>query len=181
MDTDALGKSIIGRLFMRIIAAIMESRIRYKFFGPQKILEGAKIKEGMKVLEIGCGTGFFTIIASKMVRKTGKLISIDMSSLSVEMVNKKVEKAGLQNVMIVKGNALDTKLEENSLDEVFIFGVLPAPMLPMDQLISEMKRIIKPGGIMAVWPPTWVHQQILKNGKFKYIDKKNNVYTYEKI
>ena len=181
MDTEALGKSKIGRVFMRIIAAVMESRIRYKFFGPQKILEGANIKEGMKVLEIGCGTGFFTLTASKMVGESGKLISMDMSSLSVEMVNKKVKKAGLQNVTVVKGNALDTKLEEDSLDEIFIFGVLPAPMFPMDQLISEMKRTIKPGGIMAVWPPTWVHQQILKNGQFKYINKKNNVYTYEKI
>ena len=180
MDTEVLGKTRIGRFFMRIIAAIMESRLRYKFFGPQKILEGARIKEGMKVLEVGCGTGFFTINASKMIGENGLLIAMDMSPLSVEMVTNKVEKANIRNVKVIKGNALDTNLEEASLDEIFILGVLPAPMLPIEKLLSEMHRILKPNGILAVWPPSWVHYSIVKSGWFKYIDKQNHVRNYQR-
>jgi ubiquinone/menaquinone biosynthesis C-methylase UbiE len=181
MDTEALGQTRTGRFFMRIMAAIMESRLRYKFFGPQKILEGAGIKEGLKILEVGCGTGFFTINASKMIGENGLLISMDTSPLSVEMVTKKVENANIKNVKVIKGNTLDTKLEGSSLDEIFIFGVIPAPKLPMDKLLSEMHRILKPNGIMAVWPPSWVHHSIIKSGQFKYIGKKNSVRNYQRV
>jgi ubiquinone/menaquinone biosynthesis C-methylase UbiE len=166
---------------MRIMAAIMESRLRYKLFGPKKILEGSGIKEGMKVLEVGCGTGFFTLNASKMIGENGVLISMDMSPLSVEMVANKVEKANLKNVKVIKGNALDTKLEESSIDEILIFGVIPAPMLPMNQFLSEMHRILKPNGIMAVWPTSWVHRSIIKSGLFKLIEKRNGVRNYQRL
>ena len=179
MDTEALGRTRTGRFFMSIMAAIMESRLRYKFFGPQKILDGAGLKEGMKVLEIGCGTGFFTIKASKMIGGNGQLISMDMSPLSVEIVAKKVEEADIKNVKVIKGDVLDTKLEESSLDEILIFGVIPAPMLPMKKLLIEMHRILKPNGIMSVWPPSWVHYSIIKSGHFKYINKQNGVRNYQ--
>jgi ubiquinone/menaquinone biosynthesis C-methylase UbiE len=181
MDTEALGRTRIGRFFMRIMAAIMESPLRYKFFGPQKILAGAGIKEGMKVLEVGCGTGFFTINASKMIGENGLLIAMDMSPLSVEFVTKRVKKENLKNVKVIKGNALDTKLEEESQDEILIFGVIPAPMLPMNKLLSEMQRILKPNGIMAVWPPSWVHRSIVKSGRFKYAGKQNSVKNYQRV
>lgn len=181
MDTEALGRKKIGRFFMRIMAAIMESRLRYKFFGPDKILEGSGIKKGMKVLEVGCGTGFFTINAAKIIGENGRLISIDMSPLSVDMVAKKAEKADIKNVKVIKANAIDTKLENSSFDEILIFGVIPAPMLPMNQLLSEMQRILKQNGIMSVWPPSWVHSPILKSGQFKYIGKKNGVRNYQRV
>jgi ubiquinone/menaquinone biosynthesis C-methylase UbiE len=71
MNTEALAKTRIEKVFIRVMAAIMESRLRYKFFGPTKILQGAGIRPGMKVLEVGCGTGFFTITT---VRMLGELI-----------------------------------------------------------------------------------------------------------
>jgi ubiquinone/menaquinone biosynthesis C-methylase UbiE len=164
------------------MALIMESRFRYKFFGPKKILESAEIRSGMKVLEIGCGTGFFTIPAGKMLGNNGSLIAIDMLPTSIETVAKKVQQAGLSNVVqVIKGDALDTKLEEESLDEVIIFGVIPAPMLPMEKLTEEMHRILRPGGVMAVWPPSWVHRAIVQSGRFRYINRRNGVSNYQRF
>jgi ubiquinone/menaquinone biosynthesis C-methylase UbiE len=181
MNTEALAKSSIGQIFIRFMAAIMESRLRYKFFGPTKILQGAGIRPGMRVLEIGCGTGFFTLTAARMLGEQGALIAMDMLPQSVEAVAKKVQAASLSNVQVIKGDALDTKLEPESLDEVLIFGVIPAPMLPMEKLLVEMHRILKPGGVMAVWPPSWVHQAIVQSGWFKYVDKQNNVRNYQRV
>jgi ubiquinone/menaquinone biosynthesis C-methylase UbiE len=79
MDTETLAKSPIGRIFIRAVAAVMESRLRYRFFGPTKILHGAGIRSGMKVLEVGCGTGFFTIPAGRMLGGQGSLIAINLS------------------------------------------------------------------------------------------------------
>ena len=181
MDTEALSRSPIGRVFIRMVAGIMESRLRYKFFGPEAILTGAKITPGTKVLEVGCGTGFFTVPASRMLGEQGALIAMDVLSASVEAVKRKVEEAGLGNVQVVKGDALDTGLESESLDEVILFGVIPAPMLPMEKLLIEMHRILRPGGMLAVWPPSWVHRTIAKSRWFEFVDKQSSVYNYRRV
>ncbi|HEX2997925.1 MAG TPA: methyltransferase domain-containing protein, partial [Anaerolineales bacterium] len=72
--------------------------------------------------------------------------SMDMLALSVEAVTMKVKAADLKNVRVVQGDALDTRLEKESLEAIILFGVIPAPMLPMEKLLTEMHRILKPGG-----------------------------------
>lgn len=180
MNTEALAHTKIGQVFIRIMAAIMESRFRYRFFGPTRILQGADIQPGRTVLEVGCGTGFFTLPVARLLGEQGSLVAMDMLPMSVEAVTKKVQTASLKNVQVIQGDALNTQLAAESLDAVLIFGVIPAPMLPMEQLLSEMHRILKPGGTMAVWPSSWVHQTIVQSGLFKFSSKRNGVSNYKR-
>ena len=69
MNTETLADSKIGQFLLRRIAAIMESRLRYRFFSPMPILQAADIYPGLSVLELGCGTGFFTLPAAPFVCK----------------------------------------------------------------------------------------------------------------
>jgi len=132
MNIEIFANTKIGQVFIRIMAAIMESRFRYRFFGPTRILQGADIHPGQTVLEVGCGTGFFTLPAARLLGDQGSLVAMDMLTMSVEAVTKKVQTANLKNVRVVKGDALNTQLATESLDAVLLFGVIPAPMLPMD-------------------------------------------------
>jgi demethylmenaquinone methyltransferase/2-methoxy-6-polyprenyl-1,4-benzoquinol methylase len=178
MNAAALANTRLGQAVLRLLAAIMESRLRYRFFGPEKALEGAGIRPGQTVLEVGCGTGFFTIPAARLLGDQGRLVAMDRLPVSTEAVAAKVRTAGLTNVLVVVGNALDTRLEAESMDVVLIFGVIPAPMLPMDTLLAEMHRILKPGGTMAVWPPSWIHRTIRRSGFFAYSGRRHGVVTY---
>jgi ubiquinone/menaquinone biosynthesis C-methylase UbiE len=181
MNIETFANTKIGQVFIQIMAAIMESRFRYRFFGPTRILQGAGIHPGQTVLEVGCGTGFFTLPAARLLGDQGSLVAIDMLTMSVEAVTKKVQTANLKNVRVVKGDALNSQLATESLDAVLLFGVIPAPMLPMERLLSEMHRILKPGGTMAVWPPSWVHQTIVRSGLFTLNSKRNGVSNYKRI
>jgi ubiquinone/menaquinone biosynthesis C-methylase UbiE len=180
MNTEAFANSAVGGVFIRILAAIMESRFRYRFFGPARILQGADIQPGQAVLEIGCGTGFFTLPAARIIGAEGSLIAMDVLQVSVDNVIKKAQDAHLNNLQVVKGDALSTMLDAESLDAVLLFGVIPAPMLPIKLLMPEMHRILRPGGVLAVWPPSWTHQEILRTGLFTYSNKRNGVVNYRR-
>jgi ubiquinone/menaquinone biosynthesis C-methylase UbiE len=88
MNTKALAQTRVGQVFVRIMAAIMESRFRYRFFGPMRILQGADIQPGQSVLEVGCGTGFFTLPLARLLGEQGNLVAMDLLPISVEAVTK---------------------------------------------------------------------------------------------
>ncbi len=67
MNTEAFANSKVVQFIFRVIGTAMESRFRYWFFGPMQILRGVDIHSGQTVLEVGCGTGFFTLSAIKDV------------------------------------------------------------------------------------------------------------------
>jgi ubiquinone/menaquinone biosynthesis C-methylase UbiE len=180
MTTESLSNSRIGQIFIRIMASLMESRFRYHFFGPARVLQGAAIHPAQTVLELGCGTGFFTIPAARLIGDQGSLVAMDILPASVEAVSGRVHAANLNNVHVVKGNALKTMLDAESLDAVLLFGVIPAPMLPLDQLLPEMHRILKPGGILVVWPPSWVSRSIPHSGLFTFVSKRNGVFNFKR-
>lgn len=159
----------------------MESRLRYRLLGPARILQGADIGPGQNVLEVGCGTGFFTVPLARLLGEQGSVVAMDVLAPSVEAVTRRVQSANLENVTVVQGNALDTQLPGESFDAVIVFGVIPAPMLPMGRFLAEMKRVLKPGGTMAVWPTTWVHRTIVASGLFTYAGKRKGVSNYKRI
>ena len=163
----------------------MGSRVRKWIMDPVKQLRIADIQPGQTILEVGCGTGFFTIPAAQMVGDRGQIIALDASSGFLKEVAKKVQKANLNNVRIVQRDALNTGLETASMDKTLLFGVLPFPLLPLGRLLPEMHRVLKPEGTMAVWlfPPFvhwWVPKSILQSGLFAYTNKRNNVYNYRR-
>jgi demethylmenaquinone methyltransferase/2-methoxy-6-polyprenyl-1,4-benzoquinol methylase len=182
MNTEMLVSSPIGKMFGKVLARGMESRFRYRFFGPAKILEGVDGLQGQTVLEIGCGTGFFTIPAARLIGDQGSLVAMDIIPESVEMVSKKVQTAQLHNVRVVKGDALRTNLDSASFQTVILFGVIPAPMVPLNQLLIELHRVLRPEGSLAVWPPVpgWLPQSVLKAGLFTLSSKRNNVYNFKR-
>jgi len=144
------------------------------------ILKGANILPGQIVLEVGCGTGYFTLPAAQLIGDNGSLVAMDVLSDSVALVSKKVQSADLKNVRVVKGDALDTGLDSENFHAVLLFGVIPAPMLPLAKLLPEMHRVLKAGGILSVWPPIpgWLPGSILQSGLFTLIDKRNGVHNF---
>ncbi len=186
MKTEDLGNSKIINLIFKPAGILMGSRIRKWLMNPVKTLQIADVQPSQTILEVGCGTGFFTIPAAKMIGEQGALVAMDASSGFLEVVAKKVKKANLNNVSILQKDALNTGLETSSIDKVLLLGVIPFPLLPLDKILPEMHRILKPEATMAVWlfPPlvhSWVPKAILQSNLFDHVKKKNNVFNYKRI
>jgi len=150
---------------------------------PVTTLRGADIQPGQTVLEVGCGTGFFTLPAAKLIGDEGCLVAMDALSDFIEQVSKKVKSADLKNVRVIKRDALNTGLSAATIDTALLFGVLPWPALPLNRLLPEMHRVLKPEGRLAVWlfPVSgWVPKSILQSMLFTYVNKQNGVYNYRR-
>jgi demethylmenaquinone methyltransferase/2-methoxy-6-polyprenyl-1,4-benzoquinol methylase len=183
MNTEDLGNSKMLNLLFKPAGMLMGSRVRRWLMKPEKTLKAAGIRPGQSVLEVGCGTGFFTIPAARMIGDDGCLVAMDALADYTRQVSKKVEVAGLKNVRVVKHDALNTGLDDASMDIALLFGVLPWPALPLSRLLPEMHRVIKPEGFMAVWlfPVSgWVPGAILRSGLFTFASKRNGVYNYRR-
>ena len=186
MKTEKLGNSKILNLFFKPAGMLMGSRVRKWLMNPTNTLKTANVQIGQTVLEVGCGTGFFTIPAAQMVGDRGCVIALDASSGFLEVVAGKVQEADLNNVRIMQRDALNTGLETEIIDKALLFGVIPFPLLPLDKLLPEMHRVLKPEATMSVWlfPPLvhyWVLNVIVQSRLFEKINEQNNVYNYVRI
>jgi len=183
MKAEKLGNSKLLNLLFKPAGALMGSRARKWLMNPVSTLKVAELHSGQIVLEVGCGTGFFTIPAAKMVGDQGGIIALDASSGFLEVVARKVEEQKINNVLIIRRDALNTGLETGSIDKVLLFGVVPFPLLPLDKLLPEMYRVLKPEATMSVWlfPPfvhRWVPRAIAKSGLFEQINERGSVYNF---
>ena len=186
MKTEDLGNSKILNLFFKPAGVLMGSRLRKWLMNPVNTLKIADIQPGQTILEVGCGTGFFTIPAAVMVGDQGCIVAMDASSGFLKEVTRKVKEANIKNVRIVQKDALYTGLETASIDKVLLFGVIPFPLLPLDKLLPEMHRVLKPGATMSVWlfPPlvhNWVPKAIIRSNLFEQINEQGNVYNFVRI
>lgn len=77
------------------LAHSLDSRIRRWFQDPRKIL-APYVKEGMTVLDIGCGPGFFSIELAKMVGRSGKIVSADLQEGMLQKVRDKIRGTELE-------------------------------------------------------------------------------------
>ena len=80
---------------------------RRKWQNPENVLVEIGVKSGMTFADIGCGQGFFTIPAAKIVGESGKVYASDISETNIQKLREKVDAAGLTNVIMETGKAED--------------------------------------------------------------------------
>ena len=149
---------------------------------PYNILKRAGLKPGQTVLEVGCGPGFFTIPAAKIVGKEGEVYAVDTHPLAIERVQNKIRNAGLKNVSLIHKNASDTGLSDMSIDLAFMFG-LPYIQGGLDNLLTELYRICKLGATLVFQKSRGSKEKLIKEVKekgFTYSDKRGRIFLFKK-
>lgn len=104
------------------------------------------IKDGVRLLDVGCGTGFFTRLLSSGDEKV-KATGLDLEEPFIEYAKKEAAERGL-SIDFVVGNALSLPFEDDSFDVVTshtFFTSIPDPKKAMDEMI----RVTRPGGMIS--------------------------------
>lgn len=126
-----------------------DNRLLPYFRNPYKLLQAAGLKPDQTVLEVGCGPGYFTIPAAKLVGTQGFVYAVDVHPLAVARVKDKIAADGVKNVKPMLANAANTGLPSQSIDLAFIFGVQYIAG-ELEEVLTELRRIIKTGGLLSV-------------------------------
>jgi ubiquinone/menaquinone biosynthesis C-methylase UbiE len=119
------------------------------FRDPYKALTIAGLQAGQLVLEVGCGPGFFTIPAAKIVGQGGNVTAIDVNPLALEHVQRKIKTQSVINARTILADAAKTNLPDQSFDLVFVFG-FARPIGDIEAIWPELHRILKSAGILSI-------------------------------
>jgi ubiquinone/menaquinone biosynthesis C-methylase UbiE len=119
---------------------------------PMKILSPF-IREGMVVLDMGCGPGFFTLPMAQLVGRTGRVIAVDLQEGMLKIVQSKVANTELENRIVLHQCAVDRVGVVDKVDFVLLFYMVHE-IPDKAGFFSEIASMLKPGGkILMVEPP----------------------------
>ena len=110
------------------------------------IMRRMAVRDGASALDVCCGTADWTIALAKAVGASGEVTGLDFSESMLEAGKDKVKP--FPTISLIHGNAMELPFPDETFDYVTIgFGLRNVP--DYEQVLSEMKRVLKPGGMIA--------------------------------
>jgi ubiquinone/menaquinone biosynthesis C-methylase UbiE len=103
---------------------------------------------GERVLEIGPGTGYYTLDLSVWVGD-GTVEIFDLQQEMLDHTMRRAREAGIENVVPARGDATSLPYEDGSMDAVVLVTVL-GEIRDQDAAMAEIARVLRPGGRLVV-------------------------------
>lgn len=126
-----------------------ETESREVFTAREEILEALHLEEGMRVADVGAGTGLFTRLFSERVGPRGWVFAVDISPRFAEHLAALADHSREQNITPVLCAEDSILLPPESVDLVYICDTYHHFEYPAATLAS-IHRALRPGGRLAV-------------------------------
>jgi ubiquinone/menaquinone biosynthesis C-methylase UbiE len=158
----------IGRLFLVAIAALAGAALwwrrnpsacpynqRFWVQAPHPFITRDRLREtlepvpGERLLEIGPGTGYYTLHLADWVGPEGTLEIFDIQQEMLDHTMQRVGEAGRANVRPTRGDARSLPYEQDSVDAVVLTTVL-GEIPDQGAALAEIARVLRPGGRLVV-------------------------------
>ena len=88
----------------------LDEATRREWYNPEEILQTIGLRSGMVFADIGCGDGFFSLLAAKIVGDKGKVYAVDTDDSAIERLKSKAKAENLKNITAVVGKAEENRL-----------------------------------------------------------------------
>jgi len=115
----------------------------------EQIVAALHLASGMRVADVGAGTGLFSKLFSPLVGATGKVYAEDISEVFVDNIRRIAREQGLGNIISVLGTDRDAKLPVAGLDMIYVCDTYHHFEYPKTMLAS-LHKALKPGGQLVV-------------------------------
>jgi ubiquinone/menaquinone biosynthesis C-methylase UbiE len=149
-------------------AGSLDTMVRRWFQNPRKILR-PYIREGMTVLDFGCGPGYFSISIAQMVGKTGRVIAADLQEGMLQNLHNKIHGMGIEEYITLHKCEVNKIGLSEMVDFILAFYVVHE-LSNQEDFFKELASILRTGGqVLIVEPPFHVSksefQKTIKKAK----------------
>jgi ubiquinone/menaquinone biosynthesis C-methylase UbiE len=130
------------------MANLIDHPLRRKFQPPYETALRHGIEPGMTVLEVGPGSGTYTVDAARRVGPRGRLVTVDIEPRMIERVRRRAGAEGVTNVEARLADVYDLPFDDGTFDLAYmiaVIGEIPEP----DRAMREFHRVLKPSGTLA--------------------------------
>ena len=128
---------------------MFESEGREVYDRRRDIVAALGLKPGMRVADVGAGTGLFVRLLSPAVGPQGRVYAVDIAPEFVRNIERLARQENLANVEVVLGGEREAKLAPGSVDLVFTSDTYHHFEYPQEMLAS-IHRALAPGGSLVV-------------------------------
>lgn len=104
---------------------------------------------GERMLEVGPGTGYYSLDAARWIGPGGTLDIVDVQQDMLDYTVRKAHQSGVWNIVPTRGDARELPYPDGSFDAAFIVVVL-GEVPDKDAALRELRRVLKPGGRLVV-------------------------------
>lgn len=166
-----------------LLSWMLDNPIRQRYTRP--VLDRIGIQSGDIVLELGAGTGVFTVAAAQRVGPRGRIVAVDIQREMISRVEERVQGAGLANVETHVADAYHLPVPDESVDRAFLISMLEEVPDPI-RALAELRWVLKPEGILSItaefldpdyWFPIETIRQ-LQVADFALVERFGNLWCY---
>jgi ubiquinone/menaquinone biosynthesis C-methylase UbiE len=115
----------------------------------ERLREVLEPQPGERILEIGPGTGYYTLDLADWAGESGTLEIFDLQQEFLDHTMRRAAERGLANVVPTQGDATELPYADDSVDAVVLITVL-GEIRDQDAALREIERVLKPGGRLVV-------------------------------
>ncbi len=133
---------------------LLASPVRRLLQDPHAIM-GTYVREGMHVLDVGCGMGFFSLPLAELAGATGKVICVDLQEKMIKGLLRRAEKAGLSgriDARVADRNSLMLSDLARTIDFALLFALVHE-VPDKERLFSDVYAAMKPAGKVLIAEP----------------------------
>ena len=130
----------------------LDSKLRKRIQPANLLIERSGVKAGMNVLELGCGSGAYTIDLARAISQKGNLHSLDIQQIMLDKVRSKllkIENTDVKNVKLILGNAYELPFQDQLFDLILFITVLQE-IPDKHRALIEAKRVLKDNGRITI-------------------------------
>jgi ubiquinone/menaquinone biosynthesis C-methylase UbiE len=133
------------------LAYSFDNPIRKLIHKPHQMLE-PYVREGMTVMDVGCGMGFFSIGMAKLVGDRGGVIAVDLQSKMLDVTKKRARRAGFENritTYLCRPDAIGIKTAVNFILTFWMVHEVPNKT----EFFKQLNSNLDPNGKLLIAEP----------------------------